>query len=157
MLKDLVKVLAIADKFYLPIAREFGDGKEYGCLAIRGPLTQKHPIELRMPFGTIPESSRCYTFALEKVTRLTGFSQHWASYESRNVARQEYGGAIRLPETSLDVGFMGWSSFPEKVDEAFVLSIAVRAHLMELDRAKRIAQTTGNEFFQPVLARMGIL
>lgn len=157
MLKDLVKVLAIADKFYLPIGREFGTGKEYGCLAIRGPLMLKHSIQARVPFGTIPDDSRCCSFAPEKVTRLTGFSQHWTSYESRNVARLQYGGAIRLPETSLDVGFMGWSSFPEKVDEAFVLGIAVRAHLMELDRAKRIAQTTGNEFFQPVLARMGIL
>lgn len=151
---DLLRVLAIVNKFYLPIGREFGEGKEYGCFAIRGPIMQKHPLELRVPFGVIPEGSRCYNIALEKVRRLASFPNHWSSHESRAPEQSKYGGAIRLPETSLDIGFMSWSSYPEKTDEAFMLASAVRSSLMLMQRAEQIAEQNSNDLFRPVITRM---
>lgn len=153
---DLLRVLAIVNKFYTPIGREFGDGREFGCLAIRGPLTKKRPLELRVPFGVIPESSRCYSIALEKVVRLAEFPDHWSSHESRDPERSKYGGAIRLPETSLDIGYMSWSGYPEKTDEAFMLASAVRSGIMLMKRAEQIAEKNGNDLFRAVVTRMGV-
>lgn len=156
MITDVLKVLAMANKFYAPIGVQFGDGREYGCLAIGGDRSAKFPIQLRVPFGNIPADKRCYELALEKITRLAEHPDHWSSFESRNPDAWRYGGAIRLSEnTSSTIAFMAWSGYPELPDEAFMLALAVRSGIMTVRRAEMIALKSKNEFFTPVLAAMG--
>ena len=155
----VANVIALIEKYYRPIGEKFAKGKHYGCLALRGPLMEQKPLVATVPFGVIPKESGCYTFAPEKVDRLAGYPDHWSSYESRDPDRKRWGGAIRLPDTSLVIGFMSWSSYPELVDEAFKLAVAVEAGLMEVARAEFVAsrgRQEMNEFLHPILDLMSV-
>ncbi|MFZ2887191.1 MAG: hypothetical protein WA021_05225 [Minisyncoccia bacterium] len=144
-------VLELADKYYAHIGDKFGSGKQYGCLAVRGPATLRHPGMLVVPFGLIPGESGCYTYAPEKINRLAERPNHWSSFESRDPDNKRWGGAIRLPDANESIGFLSWSSLPELVDEAFMLGIALKAKLMEFARAEFIAARSTNTLFDPVL------
>jgi hypothetical protein len=151
---DVAAVIEIVGKNYRLIGEKFGNGKLYGCLALRGSVDTQWPLKATIPFGEIPADSGCYVYAPEKIERLVRHPDDWLSYQSRNPDKKEWGGAIRLHQKSKIIRFMGWSAHPEKVDEAFMLAISVLAHLMTMDAARICAVLSENEHFMPVFETM---
>ncbi len=122
-------------------------GGSYGALHIRGEDISKYPVMVTAFYGTEPPTTRSYRLAVEKAERLAQNPSHATSYESRIPGHEMYGGAIRIPP-GCGIGYLSWSGFSEEEDEAFMLSVALRAGIIELPYAKMIVQHTGNRAFE---------
>ena len=81
-------------------------------------------------------------FADEKAGRLRLHVDDKSSYQSRNEAKQEWGGAIRA-----GTNIISFSGFMEPEDEAIALIIAVFVGLITIDEAEEIAGLSGNTIF----------
>jgi hypothetical protein len=99
--------------------------------------------------GTVSaEKDRRYkSLAEEKCHRLLAHPTHNTSYESRNPNNDKWGGAIRLID-----GAAGFSGLAELDDEAFVMTLAIVAGHMRIEKAKGIA-APDNSTFQKVIDR----
>ncbi len=87
----------------------------------------------------------------EKVARLADHPEHWTSWESRNPEREQWGGAIRTRKYLL-----GFSGFPELLDQAYVYRLSMKLELEPLVTAEWIGRITGDVNFtewQRLLAR----
>ena len=134
------------------VGRLFGKGRQYGAFCMLGHTDLQYmPRTVSMLYGDMPDATRCYYLATEKVARLSRNPEHVSSFQSRAPDEDKYGGAIRLPKArSPIIGFMAWSSFPELVDEAYMLAVAMEAGLMTFDDAVVIANVSNNEFFPKI-------
>ncbi len=146
----IARVLELVEKYYRPVGEKYGKGRQFGCLALRGPVSAPMPLTATVPFGVIPADSGCYKFAAEKVNRLAKHGDDWSSFQSRDPDNKRWGGAIRLADESTTIGFMAWSSYPEPVDEAFMAAVAVKAELMTVSRAEQVLMPSQNPFFMPI-------
>jgi hypothetical protein len=154
---DRERLIAIVERYYRPVGHKFAGGKQYGCLAMRGQTATPPPAIQAIPFGVIPPESRCSVFAPEKVARLAERPQDMTSYQSRNPDENKWGGAIRLPDSSLLIGVLAWSSYPELVDEGFMAAASVKAQLADIRWAERVTsygRPRVNEFLYPILDMM---
>ena len=84
--------------------------------------------------------------AKEKAWRLAGHPEHGTSYQSRDPARDLWGGAVRAGSHIL-----AFSGLPEHLDEALMLVVA-RAYLGWMDadvvhRCATMAELSGNELY----------
>ena len=83
--------------------------------------------------GTVPHEKldRYRTFCLEKAARLASHVSHDLSRESRNPAKDQYGGAIKsLPY------ILSFSGLPEELDELLMFMVAVKTGVMRKDVAR---------------------
>ena len=146
-------ILNLLSRSFVEVGQKFGKGREYGAFCMMGHVGLPYmPRIVSMPFGDMPETTRSFFIVTEKVARLCKRGDHWSSYQTRDPDNEKYGGAIRLPvESSPIIGYMGWSSYPELTDEAYMLAIAVRAELITVERAEFIADISGNALLHDVL------
>lgn len=95
------------------------------------------------------KQKKYYTFALEKILRLSrGPLFHNSSYETRNEANEQYGGAVRGKNY-----FLGISGFArEHEDEAVAMAALVLHKQMDEAVAMDIATITKNKMFEQLLA-----
>jgi len=97
-----------------------------GFLTLMDGVTGK--ILFTIPFGEIPENKweQYFTLSQEKATRLfeTGLPLgHTTSYESRDISKDQYGGAIYVDLHSTVV-ILSFSGMPELIDEIMMLALA---------------------------------
>ncbi len=97
----------------------------------------------------MPEKIKtCFKLCQEKVKRLQKHKDHHSSWQSRNVEKRKYGGAI----TSFDSPLIGSiSGFVEHGDEAIMLVIWHIMGWIPLEEAKEIANFSSNNMFLPLL------
>jgi len=156
--KDVARVIRLVGMNYTRVAEKFGGNKHFGCLALHGQTDLRYPLSCTVPFGLMPEETRCFELAPEKVARLVRHPLHVSSFQSRAVNLVRYGGAIRLPKaTSQFIGYMGWSAHPELVDEAFMLVSAVMAGLMTYESGEEIAAISKNPHFAEMMRRLPLM
>lgn len=104
---------------------------------------------LLCPIGSMPKEkvAKYRANAKEKANRLFELSQtdpkQWSSWQSRDEANGKWGGAVRSATF-----IFSFSGFPQLVDEAFMLVLAMRFDGMPGGAADLIAQISSNEAFQ---------
>ena len=101
-----------------------------------------------MPVGVIlDEKAPVYSkYCIEKAGRLGFFSDQCTSWQSRNMAEEKYGGAIRSGQYILS-----FSGFPEHWDEACMCIFGLyRCGLSKVD-LQRIKEISENPFIDPLL------
>jgi len=134
------------------VIHRFGDAKTSGCFICladrKGQVIGCHRIGKVLP-GDGPVYMH---YSAEKARRLGGHPSHMSSAESRNEARNEYGGAIRA-----DDYIISCSGLPEDVDEAFAVALArvvQRWHPNDIAMIEvaiqHIARVSENERIEPV-------
>jgi DNA-binding protein Fis len=110
-------------------------------------------------FGDFPKEKAGQYFrnSTEKVTRLVKNPEHYRSFQSRDEAKEWWGGGIHYVYL-----YCAFSGFPEKLDEALSLIYAIYVTHYSLDRKtfkhtfknavlhQQKTQYKDNEFIQPV-------
>ncbi len=89
---------------------------------------------------------RYLAFAQEKARRLASHPDSWSSAYSRDIEKEQYAGAIRIRDEHLNL-ILSFSGLPEELDEAVVLTAAVKCRLLLHSDALRIAMI-GSPFHQ---------
>lgn len=85
---------------------------------------------------------RYRSFAQEKAFRLMSRPGDVSSFQSRDEAKERWGGAVRA-----GTYILSFSGLPELMDEAVMLATAVRLGLIDRTEAVRIAALSGNPYF----------
>ena len=99
-------------------------------------------------FGKIPDGfdEEFSGYAKEKVYR-TYQNQDLSSWQSRDVERSMFGGAV-IGEDDIKRKFgFGFSGLKEHRDEAAMLLTATRSNMMTAQRAREIALMSDNQFY----------
>lgn len=137
-------ILNLADRITGLIIRN-EEGQEGGVLCV-ATLESGLPL-FTCTFGLLPEEEvREYTeFAQEKAARLAKNSNHWTSWQSRDmdITPKRYGGAVRTSEYILS-----FSGFKEEQDEATMLVLAVGIGMLPGGAAALMAQVSNNRYFR---------
>lgn len=89
--------------------------------------------------------ARYFNFAQEKARRLASHLEHVSSAQSRDPEKELYAGAIRAGRYILS-----FSGLPEALDEAVVLTVAVKAGLLSKLEALNIAMQWKEHRFDEV-------
>ncbi len=103
--------------------------------------------------GTVPElkAERCRVFAEEKVARLNKHPEHVSSWQSRDPAASQWGGAIVAGDYVLS-----FSGLPEDADEALMLFTAIRLGLIPTggEKMSRILDASNNRRYDDLFPRL---
>jgi len=125
-------------------------------LQMTTPTTSIRPLLTAEIGNSLPlDSMKCYELCQEKSYRMEerAFSDgHISGYQSRDISRGRWGGAIRGTEingTTLIGAISGLSG--DHSDEAVILVIFLFCHWITFDDAKKIAAISQNPFFIPLL------
>lgn len=94
-------------------------------------------------------AERYFSFSREKILRLKAHPEHISSFQSRDIEKEMYAGAIRAIRCILSL-----SGLPELGDEAVMLVVALDLDLIKYDEAVKIAAISKNQFFQPLYGKM---
>lgn len=81
-------------------------------------------------------------FAREKALRLAGHPSTCSSWQTRNLGENKFSGAIRGR-----LHILSFSGFPELLDEAAMLVLAIETRQLDITEATLIAQMSGNSYF----------
>jgi len=138
--KKVLSIAKSATKAVGSVAEEFGDGRLGGYLYLSDAKNQMI-LHLKVGEPDADKTSKYLEYSQEKATRLVGFGSDDLSWQSRCPEANRWGGAIRL---SNKLGFISFSGFPELVDEAFCLALAVNAGIMSVDTAYALTQCNIN-------------
>ncbi len=142
--RTVAEIISIVTSTYTHVAATVGRGETYGALCILGG-ENLYPLQAHLFFGELPENgTRSFEIVREKAARLAGFPSHVSSWQSRHPEKFEYGGAVRIVRPESHIGILSWSSFPELVDEAYMLAVAVEARIMDEREAVYIASLSQN-------------
>jgi hypothetical protein len=142
--RRLREILEAANRIlqYIPKHEDHQRGGVF-CIA---DSTTGLPIFLCL-FGCLTEEelTAYMAFAMEKAKRLAAHSDHFSSWESRELQATpaRYGGAIRTGHFILS-----FSGFNEEQDEAAMLVLALRTGELDDDQAARIAHLSNNPYFR---------
>ncbi|HEY4490253.1 MAG TPA: hypothetical protein VJC12_03300 [Candidatus Paceibacterota bacterium] len=98
---------------------------------------------LMVPIGDVPADSKSGEFTQEKARRLASHPPHVSSWQSRDLDREMYGGAIRAENL-----IFSFSGIPEEGDEILVLGIALKLGLISNEEAEEIMAISHNRFNQ---------
>ncbi|MBI4091088.1 MAG: hypothetical protein HY422_03615 [Candidatus Komeilibacteria bacterium] len=130
-----------------PALRKFHDREYHGGYMNIAERSTGAPL-LIMGVGNVPleRISRHLNFSIEKAMRLGANPKHESSAQSRNSDKDQYSGAIRARDL-----IFSFSGFPEDLDEAAMLGIAVYVSQLLPAEAKRIAALSQNDKLLPVL------
>jgi len=125
-----------------------GDATRTGAVLTIVGVSEESLFELRCMLGTAPADKRAkyWAFSMEKAQRLLAHPNHDSSFESRNEAELQYGGAVRAQTCIISL-----SGLPEKWDEAVTLVLACRTGVMDEKKAGLIAQANQNPHFKELL------
>jgi len=95
--------------------------------------------------GVVPSghAPKYLGFAQEKALRLAANPEDLASEQSRKPDEGKWGGAIRT-----DRYILSFSGLPEELDEAIMLSFAIKADFLTHEAAAHIARLTHNNRWQ---------
>lgn len=152
--RTVAEIISIVTSTYTHVAATVGRGETYGALCILGG-ENLYPLQAHLFFGELPENgTRSFEIVREKAARLSGFTSHVSSWQSRHPERFEYGGAVRIVRPESHVGILSWSSFPELVDEAYMLAVAIEAKIMDEREAVYIASLSQNPHLPAVVEVM---
>lgn len=101
-------------------------------------------LMLLCAFGDIPPNKikRYRSLSLEKAQRLRKHPEHITSFQSRDHAKKQYGGAIRADKSGFIFSFSGLPS--EELDEALATVSSKLSWFLGLERAIEIVETTHN-------------
>ncbi len=138
--KKILLIVKLAIKTAPSVAEEFGDGYSGGYLYV-GDQTAKMLVHMQLGSPAQNKADLYLEYSQEKATRLAGFKSDDLSWQSRCPKVNRWGGAVRLSKKQ---GFLSFSGFPELVDEAFCLALAVNAGLMSADTAYALTQVNSN-------------
>lgn len=106
----------------------------------KAPFTGDRPdLIAMMPIGQVRWDSRSFHYTQEKAHRLATYTTHFTSWQSRDVDRKQYGGAIEAGDFILSC-----SGFPEHGDEAVDTLIARILHLINMNQAMEIMAISDN-------------
>lgn len=143
---DALALKKLAELTVVAVAEAFGDGRTGGCLHAR--LTDGTPLldELLVGQPDPAKLSKYIEFATqEKPDRLLEHPTHILSWQSRNPDANQWGGAIILPMGVTHSIVIAFSGFPEMVDEAFCLALAVQMKWVSITAANEIAAISSNQ------------
>lgn len=126
-IETLKALLTAAEKTIAPVAEVYGEGDPGGYIYICNPNGN---MVAHVMIGTPPseKAGEYEKLSKEKARRLRSYVDHTLSWESRDTKANQYGGAIRLPNKFI----ISFSGFPEMIDQAFCLALAVRFNLIEI-------------------------
>lgn len=95
------------------------------------------------------KAKKYLTFCQEKACRLQNSPHDHTSYQSRNEANLQYGGAIRGSNY-----IFSFSGFPELVDEAAMLVGAVLAGELVSEKAHDLAELSNNPHYVALMRKI---
>lgn len=157
-LEELVQALmpsatVLFEQTIFPMAQELDPTDTGGWFTVWGSTAEDTGLHARPLFGCAVGNISAYkmagyqNYAIEKAQRLAGYSGHLSSWQSREVSRARYGGAIRT-DSGLILSFSGLA---EHFDELGVLLVANNWHLVTSERRDEIIRISDNgparEFF----------
>jgi hypothetical protein len=87
-------------------------------------------------------------FCQEKPRRTAAHPNHWSSWQSRDLAHDEFGGSVKLADGT----HLSFSGLPELGDEAVCLVAAIAFGLLTEAAARGIARISCNPYFERLLA-----
>lgn len=135
--ESVVNVLATPDK-------EGG----YFCLISTTHFLRDPPILVERVgyIGTSAKAERNWNLCQEKARRLARHPEHRLSWESRNEAADQWGGAITVGEHILS-----FSGLTEPTDEAVVVIVALILEIMTLEEAEAVAGRDDHRILRELL------
>ena len=113
------------------VAAFCADNRTGGCVYICD--AEGSQLIHKMVGAPAPEKMAKYReFSREKALRLLGHPKHTTSRQSRDPEQQRYGGAVRLPGSSIIVSFTGFSEVDDEIYSAIIGMMLFRASYTEV-------------------------
>ncbi|MFA6227535.1 MAG: hypothetical protein WC631_03635 [Candidatus Paceibacterota bacterium] len=141
---EAISCIVFAANSILPRACKLdGRDRKGGYLCVAEPDGK---IVLVMLIGEVPDLEKANlfkTFCQEKATRLAQNPEHISSWQTRDVEKKQYGGAVRTGK-----GYIySFSGFTEEVDESFSARVAFQNwDDMSIEHRTKIAGISGNRY-----------
>jgi hypothetical protein len=123
----------------------FDDQRNGGYLCVfhnfNKPQEEIVPLAIvRIGIPTQGKEQKYFDLCLEKARRLISHPEHLSSWQSRDIEKERYGGAIRTPNFIL-----AFSGLKEEADEAILVNGAVKLEMLAGSTAGAIASFSQNE------------
>lgn len=117
-----------------------------GYLCVLDDIDPHLPALARVRIGGPKEGkqTRYADLSEEKARRLASNPQHPSSWQSRDIARDYYGGAVRCEDGTI----LSFSGSTEEADEALMLLVARFCNLLTAEEADEIAGISNNELYR---------
>jgi len=129
-----------AKKTAILIGEEFGEGHLGGHMHLCENPSGKMLRHQKIGQPTEEELKSTFAFSEEKNVRAMRHPNHVSSYQSRDPNKGRWGGQIKTSTLGISI-----SGYPEPVDQAFGLSLAVYFSLLSYDEACWIAMISGRK------------
>ena len=141
---DLHRISRLAEELFPHIAELSPEKRTGGFLCLvreNGPV-----VGLTMIGEPSQDTAGKYeAFAREKAWRLMSLPEDQSSFQSRVPDQQQWGGAVWVSG-----GTLSFSGLPEKLDEAFVVVLALRLRYLNRKKAEEIVAISQNEYWDKV-------
>lgn len=133
--------------------REAGQPQErrggYFCYVAATPAGASLLVHAKIGLVCSKKEDKYRAFSLEKAARLAGRPGDRSSWQTRDEAHDQYGGAIRCKST---LGILSFSGLPEHGDEAAMLLVAIRLGDLAPHDASNIGSVSGNATYAAIMA-----
>ena len=148
------KLRVMVNKGKPPEDQRFG---AYACVLTQ--IDGEKPVLQTLTMIGAPDKTKLDKYmrlAQEKGRRVLSNTDHVSSWQSRDLACDEFGGAIAFHVRPHMRVALSMSGMPEHGDEAFVTVLAVRNHRITEEQALEIARISSNPYIKPLLAEIPV-